>query len=90
MKLDIRVIPNAAHTSFAGQRNGALVLKVSAPARDGKANKAATLYLADVFEVSRSAVHLLTGEKSRHKKFEIIGLDAGHVERKLANFLAER
>ncbi len=87
MTLNIRIIPNASRTAFAGRREGALVLKVTAPARDGKANKAAILYLASVFGVSRSAVHLRAGEKSRHKKFEIIGLDAGHAEDTLAGVL---
>ena len=85
--LDIRVIPNASRTAFAGRREGDLVLKVNAPARDGKANKAAILYLANVFGVSRSAVQLRSGEKSRHKKFEIIGLNAGHAENTLAGLL---
>ena len=84
MMLDVRIIPNAARTAFTGQRGAALVLKVNAPARDGKANKAAIVYLANVFGVSRSAIHLRWGEKSRHKKFEIIGLDAGQAEATLA------
>ena len=87
MTLDIRIIPNAKQTAFTDRRAGALVLKVNAPARDGKANKAAILYLAEVFEVSRSAVHILAGEKSRHKKFEIIGLSAGRAEDRLAGLL---
>ena len=64
------------------------MLKVNQPARDGKANKAAIGYLANIFQVSRSHVRLLAGEKSRHKKFEIIGLDTGHAERRLAGLLA--
>jgi uncharacterized protein (TIGR00251 family) len=87
MRLDIRVIPNASRTAFSGRREGALVLKVNAPARDGKANKVAILYLANVFEVSRSAVHLRSGEKSRHKKFEILGLNAGQAEGRLSDLL---
>jgi uncharacterized protein (TIGR00251 family) len=83
----IRVIPNASRTVFAGCREGNLVLKVNAPARGGKANKAAILYLANVFGVSRSAVQLRSGEKSRHKKFEIIGLNAGQAENTLAGLL---
>ena len=60
---------------------------MTAPARDGKANKDALLYLANVFGVSRSAVELRWGEKSRHKIFEIIGLNAGHEEDTLADVL---
>jgi uncharacterized protein YggU (UPF0235/DUF167 family) len=88
--LEIRVVPNARQSGLAERKDGVLVLKIAAPARDGAANKAARRYLAELFGVSKTSVRLLAGEKSRLKKFEIIGLDAGHLERTLAGLLAER
>lgn len=84
MKLKIRVIPNAKKTEFAGRREGELLLRLNAPALEGKANKAAVDFIARSFSLSRSAVCLVSGEKSRHKIFEIIGLDLEEIERKLA------
>ena len=84
MKLKIRVVPNAKKTEFAGYRELELVLRLNAPALEGKANKAAVDYLSKFFAVPRSAVLLVSGEKSRHKIFEIIGLDLEQMERKLA------
>ncbi len=89
MTLEIRVIPNAARTTFVRRNEGCLVLKVNAPARDGKANKAAILYLADALGVAPSTIRIYSGEKTRHKKFEIIGLDAGLAGDALAGFLAK-
>ena len=80
MTLYIRLSPNAARTAFAGRRDGTLILKVNAPARDGKANKAAILYLANIFGVSRSAVHLRSGEVSG---FFQIGRDDGRKGKQL-------
>ena len=84
MKLAVRVIPNAAKTGFTGMRENELVLRLSAPAIDGKANKAALEFIARHFGVSRSRVALVSGEKSRHKIFEIVGLGLSDVEGRLA------
>ena len=84
MKLPVRVIPNARKTGFAGRRDGELVLRLCAPAVEGKANKAALEFIAGHFGVPRSRVMLVAGEKSRHKIFEIVGLDASDVEGRLA------
>ena len=80
----VRVIPNAKKSEFDGYRESELVLRLKAPALEGKANKAAVEYLAGFFQVTKASVVLVSGEKSRHKNFEIIGLSAGDIERKLA------
>ena len=82
--LKIRVIPNAKKTQFSGRREEELVLRLNAPALEGKANRAAMDFLADALDVGRSTVVLVSGEKSRHKIFEIVGLDGSDVERRLA------
>ena len=84
MTLKIRVIPNARKTEFAGYREGELVLRLNAPPVDGKANKAALEFVSRYFGVSRSDVLLVGGERSRHKIFEIVGLERMDLERKLA------
>ncbi len=83
-QLKIRVIPNARKSEFAGYREDELVLRLKAPPVEGKANKAAVEFVSRFFAVPRQSVSLVSGEKSRHKVFEIIGLDVGDVERKLA------
>jgi uncharacterized protein (TIGR00251 family) len=83
-KLSVRVIPNAKKDEFAGRRERELVLRLSAPAIEGKANGAAVEFIARFLGVPRSAVHLIRGERSRHKIFEIVGLKSSDLERKLA------
>jgi len=82
--LKIRVIPNARKTEFSGYRDDELVLRLNAPAVEGKANKAALEFVSEYFGVTRSAVMLLRGERSRHKIFQIVGLESDDLERKLA------
>jgi uncharacterized protein len=83
-KLKVRVIPNAKKDEFSGYREGELVLRLSSPAIEGKANKAAVEFVSAFLGVSRSAVLLVRGERSRHKIFEIVGLETSDLERKLA------
>ena len=84
-QLNVRVIPNAKKNEFAGYREGELVLRLNAPAIEGKANKAATEFVSRFFGVPRSAVLLVRGERSRHKIFQIVGLESSDLERKLAH-----
>lgn len=53
------------------QDDGTLLLYVRAPAVEGKANKAAQELLARHLGVPKSAVHLVAGATSRHKRFEV-------------------
>jgi uncharacterized protein (TIGR00251 family) len=84
MKLKVRVVPNAKETAFAGYREGALLLRLNAPPVDGKANRAAARFIARCLGVRESSVTLVSGEKSRHKIFEIVGLETADVERRLS------
>ena len=83
-QIKVRVIPNAKRDEFAGQRDGEMVLRLNAPAVEGKANKAAVEFVSKFFDVPRSAVLLIRGERSRHKIFQIVGLEGIDLERKLA------
>jgi len=84
MKLRVRVIPNARRTEFTECRDGEWILRLKAPPVDGKANKAALEFIAKSFGLARSAVSLVSGEKGRHKIFEIVGLQPSDVERELS------
>ena len=83
-QLSVRVIPNAKKDEFAGYREGELILRLNAPAIEGKANKAAVEFVSKFFGVPRSSVLLVRGERSRHNIFQIVGLGCSDLERKLA------
>ena len=83
VRLKVRVIPNAKKDAFEGYREDELVLRLNAPAVEGKANKAALDFVSQFFRVPRSAVSLVRGERSRHKILQIVGLKSSDLERKL-------
>lgn len=71
----LRVVPNARRSEVVGSYGEAIKLKIAAPAVDGKANEALLQFVADHLGVSRRAVELISGEKSRDKAVAIEGID---------------
>jgi uncharacterized protein len=81
--LALKVIPRAPKDEVAGWMGDTLKVRVHAPALEGRANAALTHLLADRLGVPRRAVTVRTGEKSRHKRVDIAGLDPMEVRRRL-------
>jgi uncharacterized protein len=67
----IRVFPHS-RKNIVEKTDDLLKVRVTAPAIDGKANKAALELLADHFQVNKSSIRIVRGEKSRNKLIEII------------------
>ena len=84
MRITLWVRPGAARTEVGGERAGALIVRVTAPAVDGRATEAALAAVAAAFGVRRRAVTLITGASSRTK---IVDVDGGD-QRTLASLLA--
>lgn len=72
MILNIKVIPNAKKEQIKEEGNR-LKVYLNAPALEGKANKALIGFLASHFNVKKSYVAILRGEKTREKVVEIKG-----------------
>ncbi len=85
MRITIWVRPGSAHPGIGGEHAGALVVRVSVRAVDGKATDAALAAVAAAFGVRRSAVTLVSGASSRTK---IVDVAAGDP-RILAGLLAK-
>jgi len=70
MKVSIKVIPNAKKNEVS-QEGEKLKVRVTAPAVDGRANKAVIEILAEFFKIKKNHVRIIKGEKSREKIVEI-------------------
>jgi len=81
--LAIRVQPRAKRTEVAGEREGAVVIKVSAPPVHGKANEAVCKLIAQRLGVPARDVRVLRGEKARDKVVRIEGVEAESARAKL-------
>jgi uncharacterized protein (TIGR00251 family) len=71
MILDIRVIPRARKTTFDGERDGRMVVRLAAPPVEGAANDALIAFLSEHYNVPRARIRILSGERSRNKRVEI-------------------
>lgn len=74
--LDIKVRPGAAKVGVGGLAFDAdggarLIVRVTAPPEDGKANKAVLVALAAALGLPKSALSLAQGAKARHKTVAI-------------------
>src|SRR6266704_7097569 len=70
----VRVQPRASKDEIAGEMGGALKVRLRAPAVEDRANEALVEFLAQLLKTSRSAVRILSGERSRTKRIEIHGV----------------
>jgi len=72
MKIAVKVIPNAKQADVLEESENNFRVKVDAPPKEGKANKRLIEILAQYFDVAKSKVKIVKGEKSRQKIVEII------------------
>jgi uncharacterized protein (TIGR00251 family) len=76
LTLRVRVQPRAARDALAGERAGALVVRLTAPPVEGRANEALARLLGRALGVPPSAVQVVRGETGRDKVVAIAGLSA--------------
>lgn len=71
-RLQIRVLPNAKRSGWAGMWNGThYKVALRAPAVDGKANEALIAFLADFLKLPKRDLMIIQGQTSRCKIVEI-------------------
>jgi hypothetical protein len=72
--ISVRVQPRASRDEIAGLMDGALKIRLRAPAVENRANDALIEFLADLLKTAKSAVRIQSGAQSRSKRVEIRGI----------------
>ena len=67
----VAVVPNAKHTEIMGLHDGALRMRLAAPAIEGRANDALVAWLADQLNTPRRSITLRQGATGRRKRLDI-------------------
>jgi uncharacterized protein (TIGR00251 family) len=83
----VRVVPRASTNAVAGVRDGALLVRVTAPPVEGRANEALLRVLAKWLDVSPGAVRLERGSAARSKRVSLPS-EAGPALRRRLDALA--
>lgn len=78
-KVAVRLQPRGGRDAILGWREDRLLVRVSAPPVDGRANVALCKLLARQLGVARGRVELVQGHQSRDKLVAIEGLDPAAV-----------
>jgi uncharacterized protein (TIGR00251 family) len=81
--LQIYVTPRAGRSEVAGEREGALWVRLAAPPVEGAANEALLALLARRLDVPKSALRMMAGATGRRKHVRIDGLAPGAVAARL-------
>lgn len=76
----VRVQPRASRDEIAGVVEGALKIRLCAPAVKNRANEALVEFLAVLLKTSKSAVRIRSGEQGRVKRVEVFGVTRQQVE----------
>lgn len=77
--VEVHVVPRAAKSAVIGVHDGRLKVSLAAPPVDGEANAELIAFFSSALGVSRRAVALLRGERSRQKALAITGVSAEQV-----------
>ena len=76
----VRVQPRASRDEVSGVVEGALKIRLRAPAVENRANEALREFLAVLLKRPKSAVRILSGDRSRTKRISIDGVTRQQVE----------
>jgi uncharacterized protein len=74
-ELRVRLQPRARRDEVVGERAGAVVIRVTAPPVDGRANDALCRLVAKRAGVARSKVSVVRGQAARDKLVRVEGVD---------------
>lgn len=75
--LSVYVQPRASKNQICGIQGEELKIRLTSPPVDGAANKLCREFIANLFDVSKSSVEIISGETSRHKRLRISGSHPG-------------
>jgi len=84
LTLRVRVQPRSSKDALAGEREGALVVRLKAPPVDGAANEALARFLGKALDVAPSAVRIVSGSSGRNKLVAVSGIDVATARARLS------
>ena len=81
--IDVRLQPRAKRDEIVGERDGVLIVRVTAPPVEGRANDALCALIARRARVGRTRVEVVRGASSRDKVIRVEGVTTAELKRAL-------
>lgn len=82
-EIAVRLQPRARSNAIVGERDGVMVVRVTAPPVDGRANEALCRLIAKRAGVGVRRVSVVRGAGSREKVVRVEGIDSAQLRRAL-------
>jgi uncharacterized protein (TIGR00251 family) len=86
--LHVHAQPGAGRTQITGRHGDALKIRVAVPPEHGRANDALASVLVEAFGLKAADVSLVSGEKSRTKRFRVVVEDVDAFADRLDELVA--
>jgi uncharacterized protein (TIGR00251 family) len=86
--LHVHVQPRASQNRLVGRHGGSLKIALITPPVDNAANTALLSFLAALLRIPRSSFTLLSGDKSREKRVQIVTHEQTRLTQQLEQLLA--
>jgi uncharacterized protein (TIGR00251 family) len=84
VRLSVKAVPGSSRDTITGWLGSRLKIRVRAPAESGKANKAIIALMANMLDIPKRSLRIVTGSASPLKILEIDGVSEEQLESKLA------
>ena len=81
--IDVKVLPRSSKDEIVVKKDGVYRIKLTAPAIEGKANKALLKLLARKLGIPKREIRIISGERSRVKSIQIERLTFEQVQKLL-------
>lgn len=85
--LEVRVVPRAGVTKFAGTRDNRFLIRLAAAPVEGGANDALIAFLSEALDIPSKSISIAAGEHSRNKRVMLSGITREDAERRLQDLL---
>ncbi|MBW1782113.1 MAG: YggU family protein [Deltaproteobacteria bacterium] len=85
--INVKVLPRSSKDEIVERQDDTYKIKLTAPAIEGKANKALLKLLAKRCSLPKTRIEIVSGERSRTKSIRITGLTLEQVDKRLLDYI---
>ncbi|MBE7704305.1 MAG: DUF167 domain-containing protein [Cyanobacteria bacterium SIG29] len=79
----VKLVPNSSFSKVVDYTDDYVRIKISSPPIENRANKELIEFCSDLFDVNKSKIKIVSGEKSKIKKVIILNSSFDDVMKKL-------
>ncbi len=81
--LKVKLVPNSSVSKIVDYTDDYIRIKISSPPLENRANKELIAFLSKVFDINKSKISIISGEKSKLKKVIFKEITKEEISQKL-------